>query len=56
MSMTDAEKIEWFDGLMKWFDQLGGAEEATQQADDSHDAPYDLFFDALEQYKKDRDL
>jgi len=56
MAMTDAEKIEWFDQTMEWFDQWGSVEEAEEVADCSHDAPYGLFFDALEQYKKDRGL
>ena len=52
--MTDAEKIEWFNKTMDWIDQWDSAAEAREAADTSHDAPYDLFFDVVNQYEKDR--
>jgi len=50
--MTDAEKIEWFDLTMEWVDQWGSSAAAIEAGECSGDAPYDLFFDVVEQYKK----
>lgn len=50
--MTDAEKIEWFNKTMDWIDQWGSSQAAIEFTDTCHDAPYDLFFDVVEQYKK----
>ena len=50
--MTDEEKVEWFDKTMEWFDQWDTPEQAIEFADGCSDAPYDLFFDMVEQYRK----
>ncbi len=50
--MTDAEKIKWFDDTVKWFDQWESLDEAIDFADMCSDAPYDLFFDFIEQARK----
>ncbi|HET8688278.1 MAG TPA: hypothetical protein VFM18_16830 [Methanosarcina sp.] len=52
--MTDAEKIEWFDRTMDWIDQWGSSAEARSAVDYSSDAAFDLFFDVVDQYAKDR--
>jgi len=54
MAMTDAEKIEWFDKTMDWIDQWDSSANARSAVDDSAEAATDLFFDVVNQYKKDR--
>lgn len=53
--MSDEEKIAWFNETMDWINQWGSSDAAAAAANDCGDAPYDLFFDAIEQYKKDRE-
>lgn len=50
--MTDQEKIEWFDETMQWLSQWNDSATMIDIANASSDAVYDLFFDAVEQWKK----
>ena len=50
--MTDEEKVEWFNRNIKWVNDNGGAESLRDSAESCGDAPYDLFFDFLDQYDK----
>ena len=50
--MIDSEKIEWFDKTMDWLEQFGTPDEMIEFINGCGDAAYDLFFDAVDQYKK----
>tara|TARA_B100000749_G_C18268007_1_gene399143 strand:+ start:538 stop:711 length:174 start_codon:yes stop_codon:yes gene_type:complete len=50
--MTDEDKIKWFDETMKWLSQWNDSETMISIADAGADAVSDLFFDAVEQWKK----
>lgn len=52
--MTDQEKIEWFNQTIEWVDSNGGSEAIIDMADNSSDIAYDLFFDFIKQYEKEK--
>jgi hypothetical protein len=44
------------DKTIKWVDNNGGQDAITLLANSSSDAPYDLFYDFIEQYQKDKNI